>query len=206
MKEKYRVQMDSEMENTINVFNKEGSYIEFVCVSNRLYCINLDDNGGYVNYLTTISEQKDHFSDVDNKKVCFSKYIQECLYLPLDKDFSGTIDTGGIKECGVDKRHIKSASIILGPTKAAIEGNTVQQTNKVQRDSGLIIHIPPSIITRYGITTLGIDVMHINKCSYTLAVSRHIKFFQCMGTRKKSVGTFMGIIQKNEDQLPAPGF
>ena len=54
VKEGYRVQMDSDVEKAINVFNEDGSYVKFVCMNNGLYCINLDDSGGHVNYLTTI--------------------------------------------------------------------------------------------------------------------------------------------------------
>ena len=97
-----------------------------MCVNDGLYCINLGNSGGRVNYLTTISEQKDHFSDVDNKKADLARYIQECLCLPSDKDFAEAIDTDGIKECGIDRRYIKIANIILGPAKAVIEGKTVQ--------------------------------------------------------------------------------
>ena len=32
VKEGYRVQMDSDVENAINMFNEDGSYIKFVCV------------------------------------------------------------------------------------------------------------------------------------------------------------------------------
>ena len=95
-----------------------------MCVNDVLYCINLDDSGGLMNYLITVSEQKDHFSDVDNKKADLAGYIQECLYLPSDKDFAEAIGTGGIKECGIDRRHIKIANIILRPAKATIEGKT----------------------------------------------------------------------------------
>ena len=79
VKEGYHVQMDSDVENAINVFNEDGSYIKLVCVYDGLYCINLNDSGGHVNYLTIVSEQKDHFSDVDNKKAVLARYIQECL-------------------------------------------------------------------------------------------------------------------------------
>ena len=56
------------MQNAINFFNEDGSYIKFVCGNDGLSCINLDDSGRHVSYLTTVSEQKDHFSDVDNKR------------------------------------------------------------------------------------------------------------------------------------------
>ena len=64
VKEGYQVQMGSDVENTINVFNKDGSYIKFICVQDGLYCINLNNSGGHVNYLTKVSES---FSDIDNK-------------------------------------------------------------------------------------------------------------------------------------------
>ena len=38
----YRVQMDSDAENAINVFNEDGSYIKSVCMNDGLYCINVD--------------------------------------------------------------------------------------------------------------------------------------------------------------------
>ena len=68
VKKGYRVQMDSDVENAINVFNEDGSYIKLVCVNDGLYCINLEDSGEQVNCLTTVSEQKGHFSDAENKR------------------------------------------------------------------------------------------------------------------------------------------
>ena len=109
-----------------------------------------------------------------------ARYIQEYLCLLWDKDFADVIDTGGIKEYGVDRRHIKNANIILRPAKAVIEVKTDQRTKKMPRDSGLITQVPPSILKRYGMVTLGINVMHINKRSFIFAVFKHIKFFQCI--------------------------
>ena len=106
-----------------------------------------------------------------------------------------------IKECGNDRKHIKIANIILGPAKATIEG----KTNKIPRDSGLITHIPSNILERYGMVTLGLDVMHINKRSFVLLVSKHIKYFQCMGTRIKTVKTFMSIIGKMKANISCEG-
>ena len=117
--------MDSDVENSINVYNEDGSYIKFVCVQNGLYCINLDGNRGYTNFLTTVSEQKEHFSEVDNKKAALAQYIQECLCLPSDDDFADSINKSGVQECGIDCRHIKIGNIIFGPTKATVEGKTV---------------------------------------------------------------------------------
>ena len=45
-----------------------------------------------------------------------------CQSLTSNKDVAETIDTGGIKECGIDKGNIKIGNIILGPAKATITG------------------------------------------------------------------------------------
>ena len=131
VEEGYRVTMDLDVENVINVYIDDGSYIKFICVQNELYCIHLDDNGGWTNFLTTVVEQKEQFSDIDDKKTALARNIQECLCLPSNVDLVDAIEKGGIKECGIDRRHIKIANIIYGPAKAAIEGKTVQRKNKM---------------------------------------------------------------------------
>ena len=150
MEEGYHVTMNSDVENAINVHNEDGSYIKFVCVQNGLYCINLDDNLGHTNFLTAVSEQREHFPDVNNKKADLARYIQECLCLPSDKDMADAIEKGGIQECGIDQRHSKIANIIYGPAKAAVEGKTVQRKNKMPCNTNVMLGISPSIIKRYG--------------------------------------------------------
>ena len=95
-----------------------------------MYCINLDSSGEYTNLLTTVAQQKDHFSDVDNKRAALAQYIQECLCLLSNVDLTDAIDKGGIKECGIVRRHIKIANIIFGPAKVAVEGKTVQRKTR----------------------------------------------------------------------------
>ena len=206
VEEGYRVTMDSDVENAINVYNEDGSYIKFVCVRNGLYCIDLDSTGGHTNFLTTVSEEKEHFSDIDNKKADLARYVQECLCLPSDKDMADAIEKGGIQECGIDRRHIKIANIIYGPARAAVEGKTVQRKNKMPRESSMMLSIPPSIIERYGYVSLGIDVLHINKRPYVIAVSKHIKFIQCLGTMNKNVETFLSTIKRFKSDYMIRGF
>ena len=125
VKEGYQVTMDSDVENAINVYNEDGSYIKFVCVKDGLYCINFDSSGKYTNFLTTVSKQKDNFSDIDNKRATLTRYIQECLCLPSNTNLANEIDKDGIQEYGIDRRHIKIANVIFGPAKATVEVKTV---------------------------------------------------------------------------------
>ena len=168
-KEGYQVKMDSDVENAINVYNEDESYIKFVYVQDALYCINLDSGDKYTNFLTTVAEQKDHFSDVDNKRAVLARYIQKCLCLPSGVNLADAIDKGGIKECGIDRRCIKIANVNFGPAQATVEGKTVQRKDKMPRDSSLITNIPSSIIKRYGNVTLEICVLYVNKLSCTVS-------------------------------------
>ena len=196
VKEGYRVTMDSDVENAINVYNEDGSYIKFIYVQDALYCIDLDDSGGCTKFLTTVSEQKEQFSDIDNKKTDLARYVQQCLCLPSDNDLADAIEKGGFQECGVDRRHIKIANIIYGPARAAVEEKSVQRKNKMPRESSMLLNIPPSILQRYGTVSLGVDVLHINKRPYIIAISKYIKYIQCLGTTNKNVDTFLSTIKR----------
>ena len=72
----------------------------------------------------------------------------------------------------------------------------MQRKNKMPRDSSLITNILSSIIERYGNVTLGIDVLHVNKHPYSIAISKHIKYIQFMGTVNKNTNTFLATIKK----------
>ena len=76
----------------------------------------------------------------------------------------------------------------------------------MSRDSSLITNIPSSIIERYGSVTLGIDVLHINKRPYIIAMSKHIKYIQCMGTENKNTTNFLSTIKKFESDYMICGF
>ena len=73
------------------------------------------------------------------KKATLARYLQECMCLPSDVDLAnGEIDSGGIQECRIDQRQVKIANKLYGPSKHAVQGKTVQQTNNMLRDSSYI--------------------------------------------------------------------
>ena len=83
------------------VYNDDGSYLKFVCVQNGLYCIDLDSSGGHTKFLTTVSEEKEHFSELDNKKAELARYVQECLCLPSDMDMADAIEKEESRSVGL---------------------------------------------------------------------------------------------------------
>ena len=70
VKEGYRIQMDSDIENAINVFNEDGSYVKFRCADGGLYLLDIDDSnddqGLYVKYGRYGLWTKSGFQQVSN--------------------------------------------------------------------------------------------------------------------------------------------
>ena len=54
--------------------------------------------------------------------------------------------------------------------------------------------------------TLGHNVMYINRHPFILSVSKHIKYFQCIGARNKSAKTFLSTIEKMKAEYMVRGF
>ena len=48
--------------------------------------------------------------------------------------------------------------------------------------------------------------MHINKRPYVIAVSKHIKYIQCLGTANKNVDSFLAIIKRFKSDYMIRGF
>ena len=69
VKEGYQVTMDLDVENAINMYNNDGSYIKFVCVQDDLYCINLDSSGEHTKFLTTVADKKTHFPTLTTRRL-----------------------------------------------------------------------------------------------------------------------------------------
>ena len=95
----YQMTLDTNVENAFYVYKEDGSYIKFECKNDGLYCLDVDDGLGHINFLTTVNDQNQLFSGLDVKRATLAKYIQECLCLPSNKDFLGGLKTVEIKEC-----------------------------------------------------------------------------------------------------------
>ena len=73
-------------------------------------------------------------------------------------------------------------------------------------DSSILLSVPPSTIDRYGNVVLSIDVLHINKRPFIIAISKHIKYIQCISTTDKKVETFLSTFKKFKSDYMIRGF
>lgn len=193
----YQKTLDTNIENKFYVYNKDRSYIKFECRNDGLYCLDVDNGSGHTNFLTTVKNQKELFSNLDVKRAILARYIQECSCLPSNEDFSNGLETRGIKEYGVGHKHINIVSGIYGLSKHAVEGKSVQKTNKMSQDS-TTTNLPPSILQKYGKIRLGVDVLHINRVPYMFSTAKHIKFMQCLCIRDKTLKIYIKTIKQTK--------
>jgi hypothetical protein len=125
LSESHRIVLDTSIDNAFYVYKDNGEYIRFAKEPNGLYCLHVDDGSAPATLLTTVDKEKKMFLALDIKRATVARYIQDCLCLPSDKDFSNGLETGGIKECGVSRRNINIAKAIFGPNKHSVQGKTV---------------------------------------------------------------------------------
>ena len=136
--------MYSDVENAINVFNEDGSYKKLGCVNNGLYYINLDASDGSVDYLTTVSEQKHHSSNI---KIINSKRKKK-----------------GVHPVMLSSHIIKGKQFVLlsyssGSFVYAVKGGTSNSCNKIRAFDALYLK---SNNERVGHFVNNIDTMQRN--------------------------------------------
>ena len=107
------------------------------------------------------------------------------------------LDRGIIQECGIDRSHVNTANEIYV--------KTVQRANAMNRDSSYV-GFSPSILEYYKEVPLGVNILFINKVPYLFAISRHIKFIQCLCIWNQSDNIYVDSIRKIKSVYEMRGF
>jgi hypothetical protein len=197
--------LDTAIENAFYVYADDGSYIKFELNKNSLYCLYVDDGTSPHVFLTTVEGQSKSYSDLDMRRATLARDIQNHLVLPSDVDFANSLENGAIPECGINRRDIRIAKEIFGPSGNSLEGKSVQRKSKLAR-SDEVMDLPRSIIDKYMSVTLGIDVMHVNGNKFLIAISEHIGYIQTIAIANKSEISFLSGIKKMVSQYQLRGF
>ena len=74
------------------------------------------------------------------------------------------------------------------------------------RESSMLLSIPPSIIERYRYVALWVLTYCTSTIVHIIAISKHIKYIQCLGTTNKNVDTFLASIKKFKSDYMTWGF
>jgi hypothetical protein len=129
-----RVVMDSAINNSIYVFNEDGSYVRFSCTSNGMYCIdiNTDENSQVVMAHQTVKGESAYFSAIDCRRAAKIRELQEILACPSDIDLANAVEHNVIGNNPFTRRDIRIAKKIYGPDVPAMKGRLLRERAKCQ--------------------------------------------------------------------------
>ena len=173
---KFRVTMDTDLDNAICVHRDDGSIRRFHRGDNNLYYYDTRKAKSEETLLvvTTVKGNKAKYSGIDRKRAERAYKLQEIMQYPSDADFLKMVDNKVIKNCPITRRDIKMARDIYGKNTAMVKGKTVRkQVPHVRED---IESVSDEILQQYKDVTLECDIFYVNGVRFISTISRHINF------------------------------
>ena len=138
-------------------------------------------------YLTTMKDRKAMFSEADCSYAKAVRNLQSRLGHPLDVDLANAMKYNVLGPCDFNKRDMRIAYKIFGPSAAALKGKTTNSKNKTEVQEEVTNDVPEEILKEYKDVHVDIDIMYLNKITFFTAISRNIKLIRCraIATRDK---------------------
>ena len=111
-------------------------------------------------YITTVTENKQKYSQSDVKRADGVRALQKIIGHPTARHLSYLLDHHLIPNSPFTSHDVRSAEQIYGPDLGNLKGKTTRR-NPPTVDH-IIQQCPPTIIEQYGNIILSADIMHVN--------------------------------------------
>ena len=181
----YRVTMDSEESNSINVHMDDHTLV-FHCCSDGLYFVDLMhledhkvniDVNEYVNLLNVVESNKSFFSKKEILATDAAHKLQGRIGYPSHNNFLSYINTGQIINCEPTTDDIQRSITIYGPLASLIKGKMtrtrpkpIKPTPRISIPSPLLLHHPTDKISvdffckRTNIPSNEVQSVQVSRC------------------------------------------
>jgi hypothetical protein len=203
--EHFRVNFDTDIEQAIFVWRKDGTFIKFIRSQKGLYYHDIrwgtkQPDGPTasvkaVTFVQTIADNKKPFTPRDVEKADLAKRIYEMVGRPSYRDFCNMIKFQMIQNCPITVRDVQTAEAIYGKDVYAVRGKTVRRQPSHVRDD-VLVPVPPSILTHYRKITLCIDLFFIDKIPFFTTISRKILFMTVEPLSNRKLSTIFKAVAK----------
>ena len=174
LKQQYHITYDSGQENAFIVKEHDNTQIKYIFHEAYDGLYYHDVNNTQLIYITTVTENKQKYSQSDVKRADGVRAIQKIIGHPTARQLSHLLDHHLIPNSPFTSHDVRRAEQIYGPDMGNLKGKTTQ------RNPPTVGHVmqqcPDTIIEQYGNVMLSADTMHVNGIPFFITRSRHIHF------------------------------
>ena len=144
-------------------------------------------------FLSTVSENKSHFTSNQIKGATMARQLQEYIGWPSVNNLKKYINSNTIRNCPVTSDDVTRAEYIFGPALPLLQGKTTNTSARFRAPPAVL---PSPILDFHKVTELFIDFLYVNKMPFIHTKSKDINFLtiQHHGSRKIT-GVIKGLQQ-----------
>jgi hypothetical protein len=123
-----RVTYDSANEGKFVVHKPDGTKQHFKKSESVLFYLDTNNNVKGTVMITTVDDNKSHFTDRECLAAEMARKIQKQIGQPSTKTYINIVNKNLLKNCPVTETDIGNAEVIFGPNIGSLKGKTVRQT------------------------------------------------------------------------------
>ena len=174
LKQQYHITCDSGKENAFIEREHDNTKTKYIFHESYDGLYYHEVNSTQQIYITTVTENKQKYSQSDVKRADGVRALQKIIGHPTARQLSYLLDHHIIPNSPFTSHDVRRAEQICGPDLVNLKGKTTQR-NPPTVDQ-VMQHCPDTIIDQYGNVMLSADIMHVNGIPFFVTWSRHIHF------------------------------
>ena len=174
LKQQYHITYESDKDNAFIVREHDNTQTKYIFHEYHDGLYYHEVNSTQQIYITTVTENKQKYSQNDVKRADQVRALQKVIGHPTAKQLSYLLDDHLIPNSPFTSHDVRRAEQIYGPDLGNLKGKTTRRNPPIVDQ--IMQQCPDTIIEQYGNVMLSTDVMHVNGIPFFVTRSRHIHF------------------------------
>ena len=171
----FRITIDTDVENTVNVHLKCGKVLKFEEVESGLYLLRSNNESNKkvsaYSYLTLVKANKSQFTTREVKRADAARSFRKYLGYPGYKRFFRLLEVNHFRNCPLTVDDAKRALHIYGPGIESIKGKRVRKRPQKIEDR-VMIYIPDTIKELHPYVQLSVGYFFVQGVAFLHSISR----------------------------------